>query len=123
MIGLAAQSPTRRIKPRHQALGSSLLISRRAVDLACQEKPRHLLQLQTGRQRPRVEKVVFNGIGGLQDFGRLKPLYAMNIGLLNIERKRRRNPVRIDRMIIKSFWLQKHLMAGLLCKSYHFIFN
>ena len=112
-----------RIQSGNKPLGGSLFISRCSVYLSCKKKPRHITQAQCARQSPRIHIVIFNRIARLRDNHVFQTADCTNILFLNLGRQGRRNPVWINRGIVKTLGFKKDLMGCFVCKSNDLIFD
>ena len=73
----------------HKALCSGLLITGGAVDLAGEEQSWHILRGKAGRQCPRIDMIILNGITGPQDASAFQALDRGDELFLHMQRQRR----------------------------------
>ena len=73
----------------HKALCSCFLITGGAVDLAREEQSWHILRGKAGRQCPRIDMIVLNGITGPQDAGAFQALDRGDELFLHMQRQGR----------------------------------
>ena len=115
--------PIGRVQTRHQTLCGRLFIACCAIDLPRKEQTLRPLDLKAQGQRSGIKEIILDRISGLQDPNLLQSLNGPDIGFLHINRQGRRNPVRIDRIVIQPFRFQKDLMRFLFGKTHHLVFN
>ena len=106
-----------RIDARHQTLGSGFLITRRTVDLSCQEQVLNTFRFQGRLQENRIKVIILNCIRRLIDHYVLKTRNGAQRFDLDIQRKRRRKTLQVILEGILAFRLQEKLVRVLISKS------
>ena len=104
--------PTRGVDARHQTLGRGLLIAGRAVDLAGEIEPGDALdfEVRAGARADRHSRTRWRSPAAAST-ARSSPGIGRDERRLHVLGQRGRDPVRIDRVVVKSFWLKENLVA------------
>ncbi len=119
----AAARRQRRIDPRDDPLRAGLLVSRRAVDLPGQEKPRQRLHLERRLQLARIDVVVFDRVARPLDSHLLQARHRAQKRLLHLGRQRGRDPVGIDRVVVEALGLEKDLVRRAIRESHDLVLD
>ncbi len=114
---------TRRVDAGEQPLRRGFLVSRRAVDLPGEEEAADRLGFERRLERARIEIIVFDGIAGTQDVRMLAARDRMHERELDVERQRRRDPVRIDLVRRETLGLEEDLVARALREAHDLVLD
>src|SRR5215475_16048882 len=114
---------SRSIQARKKPLRRGLFITCGAIDLAGQKQTTQSFCLQRRRQLTRVDVVVFDRISRTNEARTLQSWNRRDQSVLHVFRKRRGNSIRIDRVIVETFWLQKYLVPVPLAELHNFVFD
>ena len=120
---LAAGGRERRVGPRHEPLGRSLLIARRAVDLAREKEAPGPLALERGQELIRRAVVIFDGVAIPHDHGPLEAGHHPHHRVLNIAGQARGDPVDVDLPRVPPFGLEKELVTLLVGEANDLVFD
>ena len=98
-------------------------IASRAVDLPRQKQTGNFPGFKAALQLTRIDEIIFNRISGLQHSGRFKPRYGLQYVELHIFRKRCRNAVWINGIVVQPFRLEEYLVAVTVAELDNLIFH
>lgn len=111
------------IQSRDQPLSGGFFVSRGSVDLSGKEQPRDRFGFQVRPQLRRWAVVVLDCVAVSHDGGVFQTGNAAEHRVLNVSRQAGRDPVDVHFAGLSAFWFQEQLMAGLVSKSNHFVFD
>ena len=107
----------------NQSLSRRFFISCGSVDLTGKIKILYILQFKSWLELGRIEIVILDSISRTEYLGIFKTFDMMKGFHLNIERKRRRESLKIIFVRSPTLRFKEKLMFCLVCKGPQFIFN
>src|SRR4029453_3154338 len=118
---LARQS--RGVETSKKPLCCSLFITGGPVDLSGQEQTAQAFRLERRRELTWIDVIVFDRIARTNKPRILQTRNRRHQCMLHVFRKRRRNAVWIDSVILEAFGLQKNLVSVALAEFHDLVFD
>src|SRR5262249_46084607 len=120
-VPLARQG--RCIETCKKSLRCGLFITGGAVDLSSQKQSVQTFCLQCWSKLARIDVIVFDGVAGTNKLRILQTGNRCDQCMLHVSRKRCRNSIRIDGVIVQTFRLQKNLVTVALAELNDLVFD
>ena len=121
--GGKAQNAGGGVDPGQQPLGRGLLVAGGAVDLARAVEAGQFLHHQAVVQLPRVDAVVFDGVGRPHDAAALQAGDGLQKGQLHLFRQGRAHALDVVFAAALAFRLQKELVGTAVGKAHHLVLD
>ena len=120
---LAPAQRQTRVDASDEPLRRRFFIARGAVDLSCAIKSAHALRLQAWTQLLGIDQIVLNGVRRAHDLARFQAWQRVDHLQLHIHRQAGRKSLHIELRRAQSFRLDEQLMAALVGKTHHLVFD
>jgi hypothetical protein len=111
------------VDPGDDSLPRRLFVTGRAVNLTGEKQPRDAVRLERRFQFRWLDEVIFDRVAGPQHFSLFQSGQRLHQLLLERGGKTHRETIDVDFFHVEAFGFQEQLVALVMWKSHHFVFE